>query len=89
MSSNFVFFTVTLNMDQLFGDVYLNVLLSVCTEIPMVLLLWYLMEMKGRQFANRTMFALMALGSGASLAMELIGGKVYLHNNIFKVYCLV
>jgi len=72
--ANFAYFGVSMNINQLFGDVYLNMLLSVVCEIPMVLLVWYILERYGRKPSFFTMLVGILVCSGASIAMQLVGG---------------
>jgi len=82
-SANFIFFGVTLNIDQLFGNVYLNVLVAVLTEFPAYLLLWPGLTLLGRKptlmIYMGLMFLLSALGIGASYldGMEFIVTIIY------------
>lgn len=48
-ASNFMFYGISLNIDQLFGDVYCNVLVSILLEFPAYLILWLSLNKFGRK----------------------------------------
>lgn len=48
-SGNFMFYGISLNIDQLFGDVYMNVFVSILTEFPAYLVLWWALTHIGRK----------------------------------------
>lgn len=69
-SANFIFFGVTLNIDQLFGDVYMNVLVAVLAEFPAYLLLWPGLTMLGRKPTLSLYMALIAVLSTLGTALS-------------------
>lgn len=84
-SANFIFFGVTLNIDQLFGDVYLNVLVAVLTEFPAYLLLWPGLTLLGRKPTLMIYMALMAFLSALGIGFSYLEGMEFVVTIIYVV----
>lgn len=84
-SANFIFFGVTLNIDQLFGDVYLNVLVAVLTEFPAYLLLWPGLTLLGRKPTLMIYMGLMAFLSALGIGLSYLQGTEFIVTIIYVV----
>ena len=66
---------ISLNMSQLFGDVYLNVLLSGCLEVVACIIMFILVKHKGRRLPVACVMLLSGISSCVAAPFEIIPGR--------------
>ena len=75
LAVQFVYFAVTLNMDTLFGDIYLNTMLAAITEIPSNIIVTICLQKFGRKRPLLVLFSLVALGGFVSMGLLIADSK--------------
>src|SRR6218665_186751 len=91
-ASNLLYFSLSLNTGALYGDIYLNTLISASLEVPAIIFCIVLIDWKflGRKFTTFLTFFTSALSCILCIPMTLLGKRAWqmLHtmNNLEKHY---
>ncbi len=82
-----VHFGISLNMTELVGDIYINLLIVSVVDVPTIFLSTLALQNVGRKVSLIVSFLLMAATSMIVIAMELIPGK-YIKDIILMHYVI-
>ena len=75
MSSLFIQLGISLNLSNLFGDVYINITINSALEIPAYVLLYFSLEKIGRRNTFIGTFSLTSAFCGLAMILLVIGGQ--------------
>ncbi len=72
-----VYIGITLNMSELFGNVYVNVVISGCLEVVATIAMFILAKYKGRKLPVISAMLLSGISSCLAIPFELISGRLH------------
>ena len=75
MSSLFLYFGISLNLSNFFGDIYINITISGAVEIPAYVLIYFSLEKIGRCNTFIGTFSLASAFYGLAMILLVIGGQ--------------
>ena len=84
----FVYFAVTLNMDTLFGNIYLNTMLAAMTEIPANIIVTCCLQKYGRKKCLLVLCCLIVIGGCVSLGLLTVDSEYRGHGMLSNITAL-
>ena len=75
MSSMYLILGISLNLSNLFGDIYINITINSAVEIPAYVLLYFSLEKIGRRNTFIGTFSLASVFCGLAMILLVIRGQ--------------